>query len=344
MSRGGVTVKHLAIALLALAGCVTDPPPPEGDPVRSVVTRIEIPMYVNTQLDVLFVIDNSPAMAAAQTKLIADYRSMIERLSHASVGELPDVHIGVTTTDPRDQGRLRRGRFLVDTPRFGWQRERNYDGALADEFLDLAAVGNGGLADTQPLDAARRAVSAAVNPGFLRADATLAIIVLTAGDDRGTQPIGEVVQAVRGLKTDPAKIIVAGASGACAADGITATDAPRLAAFVDAFPNRNARTTLCDPLAPLLAPTESVLYHLGLACIAPPLAEPRECNGWIVNPEDLDEQLRLPECTAANPSRCWSLRPEPQQCPIGGKALHFAPIVFPFPATVMFECVVEQAP
>ncbi len=335
-------MRSLLALALALSAC-TETMPPEEDPVTSVVTRIEIPMYVNTQLDLLFVIDNSPAMAAAQMKLVADYRAMIERLSHAVFGELADVHIGVTTTDPADQGRLRHARFLVDAPQFGWERERNYDGPLVDQFLDLTAVGTTGSAEASPLDAARRALSPAVNPGFLRRDATLAIIVLTAGDDHGDQPIAEVIDSVKALKSDPAKVIVAGAFGACAADGISATAAPRLAAFSDGFPNRNARATLCEPLAPLVEPTTQVLWSLGLPCIEPVLAAPLDARAWIVNPADRDDQIVLPACSAATPDRCWEIRDEPQGCSYagGGKALHFKPRAFPFPATVMFEAVVE---
>ncbi|MEO7096153.1 MAG: hypothetical protein ABI175_23025, partial [Polyangiales bacterium] len=234
-------MKYLAVVLVALGACVAEPPPPEGEQVTSYVDTHIIPMSFNAQIDVLFVIDSSPAMAAAQQKLVADYRAMIETMSHAAVGELPDVHIGVVTADAVDQGRLRRGSFLADSPRFAWRREKNYAGPLADAFVPLATVGATGHALVQPLDAVLRALSPTVNPGFVREDAYLAIVVLTAGDDQSATPIEDVVHALKSRKTDPTRIVIGLAAGACSKDGITATAAPRLAAFADQFPNRNTR-------------------------------------------------------------------------------------------------------
>jgi hypothetical protein len=342
MSRGGVTVKHIALALIAVAACTTEPPPPEGEQVTSYVDTHIIPMSFNSQVDILFVIDSSPAMAAAQQKLVADYRAMIETLSHSSVGELPDVRIGVVTADAVDQGRLRRDAILADSPRFAWRREKNYDGPLADAFVPLATVGASGHTAVQPLDAVLRALSPSVNPGFVRKDAYLAVIVLTAGDDQSTTAINDAAHALKSLKSDPSKVVIGLAAGACSDGGITATAAPRLAAFADQFPNRNTRVTLCDDLTPLAAIAGQLLKSvLGQPCIEEKLAEPLECNAWLADPTS-DDSVLMPACSAANPDRCWELRSDPQNCPfVAGQSLHLKPFIVPFPATLMFECVAE---
>lgn len=332
-------MKHLAAALLALAACTAESPPPEGEQVTSFVEQKLVPLYYNAQIDLLFVIDSSPAMAGAQQKLVAEYRAMIESLSTNGPAGLPDVHIGVTTADAVDQGRLRRGDFLADTPRFAWRREASYEGPLADAFVDRASVGAAGHALVEPFDAALRALSPSVNPGFVRADAQLYVVFLTAGDDQSATPVADVARALKMMKSDPAKVTVAGAFGACATDAFTATAAPRLAALFDEFPNRNVRTTLCEDLTPLVRLRFST--SLGLPCMESVLVQPFECNAWLADP-DSDETYLLPACSAANPDRCWELRPNPQACTSGdGLSLHTKPAVTPFSAMLNFECVAE---
>ncbi len=335
-------MKHLAVACLALAACVAEPPPPAGEQVTSFVEQKVVPMFYNAKIDILFVIDSSPAMAAAQQKLIADYRAMMRTLSQSAIGELPDVHIGVTTADAVDQGRLRRASFLSDAPRFGWNRERNYGGRLDDGFVDLASVGATGHARVQPLDAVLRALSPSVNPGFVRDEAYIEIVILTAADDQSTTAVADVVHALKSFKTDPGKILVTGAFGACAKDGVTATEAPRLAAFLEQFPNRNAHTTLCEDLTPLVAISSQLLkYAIGEPCMEAKLARPFECSGWLADPTSRDT-IPMFECSATNTDRCWEIRSELQNCPAGDhQSIHLKPFAVPFPATLLFECVAD---
>lgn len=326
-------------SVAVLAACTAEPLPPEGEQVTSFVERREIPIAINMKIDILFVVDNSPVMAAAQAKLVADYRAMIDVLGQSSIG-VPDIHIGVATADLRDQGRLRNAAFLADAPRFAWQRERNYDGALVENFLPLADVGVAGSPDTRPLEAMQRALSEHVNPGFVREHAYLAVVFLTAGDDRGSTAVADVARALKSLKNDPSKVIVTGAFGACASAGIVATEAPRLASFFDQFPNRSSQARLCDPdLGPLLALANQMLkYSLGLACMGR-VREPHECNAWLVDPETAEE-ARFTECAAADSSRCWRLAPH-AGCFGGELAFQPRPWAIPFPATLIVECVAE---
>jgi len=141
-------------------------------------------------LDLLFVIDNSPSMADKQVSLAENFRRIIDKLVQLD-GGLPNLHIGVVTSDMGTQGsgvatpgapigvlgnggcagaggdgalahdgdpQLVRG-FLVDVadPASPGGRLRNYDGELVDEFARLAQVGAGGCGFEQHLAAMRRA-------------------------------------------------------------------------------------------------------------------------------------------------------------------------------------------
>lgn len=329
-------MKATWIALAVAATACTDPPPPEGPQVTSFVEVKEIPLSVNVQIDLLFVIDDSPAMAPLQAKLATDYRRLIEYVAATSYGEPPDLHVGVVTADVADQGRLRRATFLADAPRFAWQRERNYQGLLADAFVDLAAVGASGSTSARPIEAMQRALSAYVNPGFVRDDAYLVVVILAAGDDQGTEPIADAAHALKSMKLDPAKVAVAAGVGC---DGA----APRLDALLAQFPNRNARGALCDAdLTPLVAATHQLLKAvLGQACFEARLVEPHDCNGWLLDPTTGD-QAALPTCDGAGATHCWFLRPSDGQWPCDGKTSpQLAPDVTPFPAWAHLECAVE---
>ncbi len=203
----------LGLALAAAAaGACTDPAPADGPGVTSRVARLEIPMFRNGNLDLLFVIDSSPAIAPQRAKLIASYRRFIEVLESFR-GGLPDLHIGVVTADlgtrgaddpspgpaigtgpgsctsEGDAGELRRaasidGSFISDLSRADGTRARNYTGSLADAFVQLADAGEAGCTYVRPLAAARQALSGIpANAGFLRDDAYLGVVLLTNDDD-----------------------------------------------------------------------------------------------------------------------------------------------------------------
>ncbi len=197
---------------LAVAGVAcTDPAPPDGPGVTSGVTRIEVPIAINSNVDLLFVIDNSPGAAPHRAKLLASYRRYMEVLE-SRPGGLTDVHIGVVTTDvgtrggydlgaapaigtgpgsctsEGDGGELRRaasvdGNFISDLSRPDGTRERNYTGSLADAFVQLADAGSSGCTYARPLEATRRALANPANEGFFRRDAFLAVVLITPDDD-----------------------------------------------------------------------------------------------------------------------------------------------------------------
>jgi hypothetical protein len=164
-------------------------------------------------LDILYVFDNSgdrgnyDAMAAQ----LGDLTSGLAAVD----GLLPDLHVGVVTTDLGTRGRLDpfgapplghcngdgdaarmvtfqaglpTGGFLEDLRGQGAARAQNFDsGDLAGELARLTAppagTANTGCEFEQPFEAMRRALDVHTNPDFLRAGAMLSVVFLTPMDD-----------------------------------------------------------------------------------------------------------------------------------------------------------------
>jgi hypothetical protein len=172
---------------------------------------------INADIDILFVIDNSPSTSDKQAKFAANFPRFIEALDRFPGGR-PNVHIGVVsstmqipattlegdlgdacTSAPNDDGRLHNRammsgcappseRFISDIARGDGSRAQNYPGGsgqLANTFSCIARLGSGGCAFEHPLAAMRAALdgSRAENAGFLRPNAYLAVIILTDEDD-----------------------------------------------------------------------------------------------------------------------------------------------------------------
>lgn len=186
------------LCLLAVAACTSENVV-VGD-LQEVTTLKAVP---NHELDVLFVVDNSPSMLDKQQSLAANFPRMIDVLSTLDNG-VPDLHIGVVTSDlgtsasqtppgpdlgtpgvggchgTGDAGALQQtpamtARYLADG---------TYTGALRDAFATLARVGDGGCGFEQHLAAMRRALdNNATNAGFLRDTANLAVVILADEDD-----------------------------------------------------------------------------------------------------------------------------------------------------------------
>ena len=191
--------------LLALVGCLDVPP--VGERLESHVERVSWTVPAPRALDVLLVIDNSPAMAPHRARWITNARGL-GRVLESLPGGLPSVHVGVVTTDlgtrgrddvlgpsvtgcrgRGDAGRLRTsagmlGNYLSDIVLADGTRQRNYVGAFADVLGDLFDAGTEGCGYVQPLEAMSRALaSTPANPGFLRADAELLVVFVTSNDD-----------------------------------------------------------------------------------------------------------------------------------------------------------------
>ncbi|MDB4955383.1 MAG: hypothetical protein JWO36_2952 [Myxococcales bacterium] len=211
MRSAVITFSILGLSLLA--GC-PDRSISKVDPQQGRVEYKDIPVKINRKIDLLFVIDDSPSMADKQTNLKANFMNFINVLNTIE-GGLPDVHIGVVTSDLGTKGaddampgpaigsgpgacanlgkagNLRTdpsvtGPYISDSlAADGVTRVTNYTGSLVTAFSALATAGANGCGFEQHIEAAKRALVSTntANAGFLRSDAYLAVIFIADEDD-----------------------------------------------------------------------------------------------------------------------------------------------------------------
>jgi hypothetical protein len=156
-------------------------------------------------IDLLFMVDDSPSMGDKQANLRKNFPALIAELQKIE-GGLPDVHIAVVTSDlgagptsvskecrvGGDRGVFHadpacgldaEARFMVS---LGAGRTNNFRGDISDVFSCLADVKDRGCGFEHQLQAVRVALYESVTPenrGFLRPDAYLGIIMLSDEDD-----------------------------------------------------------------------------------------------------------------------------------------------------------------
>jgi hypothetical protein len=170
---------------------------------------------INRNVDILFVVDDSSSMRLSQDNLLRNFPVFLTRLQEPP--GLPNLHIAVISPDMgAGDGSIascnatggKMGIFQY-TPRGSCTASpldagatyirdiggiRNYQSSLADAFTCIAALDQSGCGFEQPFAAILRALGAdgrpppAENQGFLRPDATLAIIMLTNEDDCSEVP------------------------------------------------------------------------------------------------------------------------------------------------------------
>jgi hypothetical protein len=205
-----------------LAGC-PDRNVSEVNPNQNKEEYKDIPVNLNRDLDLLFVVDNSGSMGEEQASLVQNFPAFINVLSNIE-GGLPNVHLGVVSSDMGagpynitdcsgngDNGQLQvtarvngctppNGAYISDvsvTPGTGNcgtgnDRQCNYTGALADTFSCIAELGTNGCGFEQHMESMRHALngSNAFNNGFLRDNAYLGVVFIQDEDDCSTQDTG----------------------------------------------------------------------------------------------------------------------------------------------------------
>lgn len=198
-----------------------DPPVPDG--LTAVVT---IPAAPNRALDLLLVVDDSGGTIQQQTALRETLTPFINVINTA-VGGLPDVHIGVVTanvgtggveiggcstaTAPEgDDGAFQtnscpglQAAYVEDLKNADGTRRRNYSGDLSALLGCMVNLGSTGCGFEAPLESMKRALSPGRNPGFLRPDAVLGVLILTDEDDCSALPGGALFGDPNASNTSP---------------------------------------------------------------------------------------------------------------------------------------------
>jgi len=175
------------------------------------------------KVDLLFMIDNSGSMRPLQAKLRAQLPTFIDALTDPATSSLPDLHVAVVSSsfgggawgnvngchsalaDPSttgdDEARFRQGRgapgagscsMLHMGAKFlqtGGAAAPNFDGDVRTALDCITDLGDDGCGFESPFKSIYYALAKAGdatdpdNGGFLRADAKLAIVILTNEDD-----------------------------------------------------------------------------------------------------------------------------------------------------------------
>ncbi len=196
-----------AVVLLLLVACHEQELTPDA--------RVEValvPTSANSDLDLLFVIDDSTALLDTQIAVVSAFPSLTDQLDALSSGR-PNLHVGVVSPDLgtlgaldsepgpsigsgpgscsgsgkagilQNPGSIVTGRYIVDLAT-GDTRTTNYSGSIGDAFKSIASLGSYTCGFEQHLQAMKRGLENNVeNAGFLRLEARLAVIVFTDEDD-----------------------------------------------------------------------------------------------------------------------------------------------------------------
>jgi hypothetical protein len=103
MRRAAIATSLLSLAAAGLLTGCPDRSIAEVNPLQGRVEYKDIPVNVNRKVDILFLIDDSPSMGDKQINLANNFPNFINVLSQIQ-GGLPDVHIGVATSDMGAKG------------------------------------------------------------------------------------------------------------------------------------------------------------------------------------------------------------------------------------------------
>jgi len=306
-------MKRTLAATLVLAACSDHADLVNVGGMQEVLVMPAIPVH---DLDVLFMVDDSPSMTDKQESLRASFPRMMDQLALLPDG-LPNLHVGVITSDMgasaldgtvgpgvggtaqgacNEKGKagvlrndpynptLITGNYISDVAG-PMGREVNYTGGLGDVFSAIANVGMGGCGFEQPLAAIANAVSPnnSANAGFLRDGANLAVVILSDEDDCSL--------AHTGLLSTDISVLGPLQSFRCTRYGVTCDDG---GATTDAM-NQTGSKSGChqNTASPYLADVDALAHDLRFNLKADPSQV--MVAAIVGDPTPVEVELRAPQ-------------------------------------------------
>ena len=198
-----------------VVGCSADSLPKLEPYEKRVIQSKAVVQDFSSEVDILFIIDDSGSMADHQAQLSKNMANFIQ--SFFKVGFI-DFHIGVTTSTYRSD-RFFGGRAVAERGQLrsdgGWPFiERTTPNApnLLSRYVEVGTTGHN---VEHFLDILSAALNPFVNPGnkgFLRPDSHFLVVFLTDTDDQsGESARGTYAKIVSTLGGDPSRLNVAAA-------------------------------------------------------------------------------------------------------------------------------------
>jgi len=186
-----------ALLVPLFAGCVETQHLDKPEVDSSHVEVREIPETRLPKLDVLIVIDDAPGLAAYRDR-IAEIPALITDAIDRGGAGWTDLHIGVTFND----GRMQRlpgaaESFLTRSIDFAYTRDQDFEGTLPDALARLITTDYTYGGPTQPLAAMEHALE--TSGQFVRSDADLAVVMISATDDASPLGVAEYARWIRAL-------------------------------------------------------------------------------------------------------------------------------------------------
>jgi hypothetical protein len=191
--NGGICMKKnigllatVAVSVLALSSC--DKGGADISVLASSSQFQQAAIFTPRKLDVLFVVDNSGSMAASQSNLANNFPSFINYFKNKGY----DYRLAVTTSDAYyGEQFVTRGCSLCNLNQTQFRSGvspavRIIDNNTTDMEAVFSAnvrVGTGGSGDERAFSSMKAALGSSLNSSFRRADAFLAVIIVSDADD-----------------------------------------------------------------------------------------------------------------------------------------------------------------
>ena len=329
------------LLLMTLVGACMDPSVGALDEQQARAVTYTFTASPAAQLDVLFVVDDAPAMAPLQDHLATGFQQIASNLDGLARGGAPDLHVGVITGDlcTRSAPTIP---YFTDRMHAG-KRLRSYTGTLAEALGVLAEVGAAGCDRQELLEAMRRALASPANQGFLREHALLQVVFITDEDDQSDDEPAAYARYLNALKP-PGLVMVTGVDGPCTTPAWSAAPAPRLQTVVAQVGPFGTTLPICsEDLEEAVCVVERFEPERpGTQCLYEPLADPSGCSFSDVQHLGHASQTEqvLPACDASGRVPCWHVVDAPGECN-DGRAFRIerGDLEIPFDDEVVGDCV-----